>query len=510
MPTNFPTSLDNFTNPQSGNVVESAPIGNAFDAIEAIQTKLGTGTSIPTTVGHVLTVTASGATGFAAPGAGSDVMQWTSVKSHGAAGDGVSDDTAEIAAAISAAPVGGTVYFPPGTYLNTATHALTKRLRFYGPGATILGNDVLVRFFQLNTGSAGTIFDGLKIDGAHTAQTSTLNQGCIEIQDTDVQVLNCTFTRLLSRAVRGDYRASRLFVNNCEFTDFAVQGVDLFTTTTAGDIAGAYITNNRFYRLGPLTGISGKCGIAVVAGTGGEVRDLLILGNEFVDGRGEAIYLQGEVARTKVVRLARVQANRFRNIVDSPVLSLVRTDESIILGNHISNSNALHFENANGSRRNIWANNISMDSPNVAFIGGSVQGNFDGIHAQWIGNAAYNAANGGFQFRNLLPGSSFMYNHLENCGGTNPFWLRGVDGDTVHSTDVLVQGNRIFGGPLSTAQGGIKIESAFVLRTQIEDNKSYDYTGTQFSSAATIVDNGTGTYKVRNRHFNGTAWADSN
>lgn len=63
------------------------------------------------------------------------------VRSFGAVGNGVADDTAEIQAAIAALPSsGGTVYFPPGTYLVTDTLAWgDKDITFnFSSGAKII------------------------------------------------------------------------------------------------------------------------------------------------------------------------------------------------------------------------------------------------------------------------------------------------------------------------------------------------------------------------------------
>ena len=43
-------------------------------------------------------------------------LNFINVKDYGAQGDGVSDDTVAIAAAIL---VGGIIYFPPGTYISS-------------------------------------------------------------------------------------------------------------------------------------------------------------------------------------------------------------------------------------------------------------------------------------------------------------------------------------------------------------------------------------------------------
>ena len=65
-----------------------------------------------------------------------------SVRDHGAAGDGVTDDTAAIQAAMTAAANagGGVVEFPAGTYLMSSAAALTgaNDVHLVGPAATIL------------------------------------------------------------------------------------------------------------------------------------------------------------------------------------------------------------------------------------------------------------------------------------------------------------------------------------------------------------------------------------
>lgn len=68
MPILYPASLDSLTNPTSSDTLDGVPHaaqhGDANDAIEALETKLGTGASVPATVGHALRVTGPGATAF--------------------------------------------------------------------------------------------------------------------------------------------------------------------------------------------------------------------------------------------------------------------------------------------------------------------------------------------------------------------------------------------------------------------------------------------------------------
>src|SRR5258708_9593976 len=62
------------------------------------------------------------------------VAHYTSVQAFGAKGNGVADDTRAIRAAFAAAPAGGTVWFPPGTY----NVSKTLELR---PGTTYRGSN---------------------------------------------------------------------------------------------------------------------------------------------------------------------------------------------------------------------------------------------------------------------------------------------------------------------------------------------------------------------------------
>lgn len=66
--------------------------------------------------------------------AGKETKVFYNVKDYGAVGDGVADDTDEIIAAIAAAPAGGTVFFPVGTYLVSAQLTVGKVLNILGEG----------------------------------------------------------------------------------------------------------------------------------------------------------------------------------------------------------------------------------------------------------------------------------------------------------------------------------------------------------------------------------------
>jgi polygalacturonase len=75
---------------------------------------------------------------------------WYDVRNYGAAGDGVTKDTAAIQAAINAAAPGGVVWLHNGTYLS-GTITLKGNLTFYlDPTATLLGSGSVADYPDLN------------------------------------------------------------------------------------------------------------------------------------------------------------------------------------------------------------------------------------------------------------------------------------------------------------------------------------------------------------------------
>lgn len=72
------------------------------------------------------------------------------VKSYGAVGDGTTDDTAAINAAITAAGTSSCVFFPSGTYLVTATLQMLDGQCFYGEGGSVSALSTIEKGFNGN------------------------------------------------------------------------------------------------------------------------------------------------------------------------------------------------------------------------------------------------------------------------------------------------------------------------------------------------------------------------
>jgi Pectate lyase superfamily protein len=120
-----------------------------------------------------LAITQNGGSPFS-PAASSRLVSdmlgdYVSVKDFGAVGDGSADDTAAINKAISAiSSIGGTVYFPAGTYKTTSTITIPNAVSFLGAGSnasTIKGSMAASDIIQIGDGSrngpAGCTIDSI-------------------------------------------------------------------------------------------------------------------------------------------------------------------------------------------------------------------------------------------------------------------------------------------------------------------------------------------------------------
>jgi uncharacterized protein YjbI with pentapeptide repeats len=174
-----------------------------------------------------------------------------SVKDFGAIGDGTTDDTTAIAAAITyiGSLNGGDIYFPQGTYKVSAPLVLANSQNLVGDtnGATIYNASTTQE--TITAGTSTTIFNGNKsyITGLKFTGNASGAATChgINIQGMQVIVRDCTFAGVKGSGIKGQY-CQYTRINNCAFYNNGRYGIEILTNNvnTQGsndiDIADVY------------------------------------------------------------------------------------------------------------------------------------------------------------------------------------------------------------------------------------------------------------------------------
>lgn len=167
------------------------------------------------------------------------------VKDYGAAGDGVTDDTEAVSAALASIPdTGATLYFPPGTYLISAAFSIAKPVRICGM-ATIRQTTTAIEGSFIITGGPVSI-SGLIFDLAEKGGSDEVNDTAIMLNlgAQDVNIEDCLFTGFVtgiaSTTDNVEPFISGINVSHCTFRDYEF-GILL------DDFIGASITQCRGY-----------------------------------------------------------------------------------------------------------------------------------------------------------------------------------------------------------------------------------------------------------------------
>jgi hypothetical protein len=201
-----------------------------------------------------------------------------SVREFGAKGDGESDDTDAIEAAIASLGRDGVLDFPRGTYLISRELQGRSNLEISGTDATITSRTEVRSFFYFrerkNIAVSGCTFD-MNMGGLPTYAYADLrpknvalffDHGC-----EDVVVRNNRFVNLYSNAVRFYQTIGQLKVLDNEFSSTVQTQMflleHLFFTTIEGDVV---VRGNRFVNAATDSPASAAAGI-FLSGTKGSV-----------------------------------------------------------------------------------------------------------------------------------------------------------------------------------------------------------------------------------------------
>jgi len=303
------------------------------------------------TRGPIISVTASTAAA-SVTGSGTSV----DVRSYGALGDGTTDDTAALVAAMTAA-AGGTVVLPAGTYLHTGP-SITASLVGAGMSKTILHGP------QLTLSASNITMQDLRI--LSSSSTAVISAHCTDVRWTRVQTLHDTG---ISNHLAWDaFDVDRMRVSDCRFgvgglqlsgcDDFLIQGswwdcsyantnepchisgqssgqfVNNTVTNTATDAVDLYssghrcvVANNRFI------GLQGNAGLECKVTMSDDSNNSASAGNKF-----ESTVISNNVFYNFNSTVTSTRVGIFAVFVDNravPAFSVAETNAGIIITGNV-------------------------------------------------------------------------------------------------------------------------------------------------------------------------------
>ena len=189
---------------------------------------------------------------------------YLNVMDFGAKGNGVTDDTAAIQAAInyaeasatppSAAPGVVTVYFPFGLYMLSSALTVTKSLSFvgeghseYSTGARLIQNTTATNHFTVTPIPAGcsVSWDNLTMtaNGGSGGSCLYVGKGC-----NSVRIRGCTFGTPSALAINLQ-GSDDVQIDGNLFDVSATNCISLGTSTAANVVSNCSITNNSFFQI---------------------------------------------------------------------------------------------------------------------------------------------------------------------------------------------------------------------------------------------------------------------
>ena len=322
------------------------------------------------------------------------------VKDFGATGDGTTDDTVAVQAAIDSIPNGGTIYFPPGTYRIARTVGTNDSwgLKVTANNITLMGNDAYLRRYDTDISTYALAYpilfvgtpdsnvasltgnftaDSLKFIGEDTRHASSGGslsdkRNAIEFKNTQATtVRNCQFTSTDSAAIFYQYPFMRDYAN----------GVYYNTTKNYN----SEITNCRFYA--NAHGDAGRALIHLLGCTG--VDQIIIDSNYFewcdvvLDGEGTYGWLN------------QLESDLYTPTVDPAIVwtlgDVKRTGKDWLFSNNIVVNASEHAVYAAGMNATISGNTFRAENSTVCL--GDIK--IRSIGAVVTGNSITTGATGG-------------------------------------------------------------------------------------------------------------------
>lgn len=339
----------------------------------------GVNVNVGTFISPNLTVNNKGLITAVASGTGG----YTTVKSFGALGNGSTNDSTSITAAISGTPVGGTLFFPPGTYPISSSITVNKAIAVQLAVGTVIQLQSGANTSNVTLSAPQAQWLGGTIDGANTHQ-STSGSGIV------ITANNCVVngTEIRNTHSYGILVAGGCYntIENCYVHNTV--GIGIFVTIS-GSSGGNYnsVVNNIVSLAGSGTGDGG----IKVHGDGLAVPVVLCQGNRIIGNHVEntaqiAIEIWGGSPYTVV------EGNV--TLYGQMGISADRSDFSTIVGNTVQAPTQYGIELANSHYATATGNTI--DGQNLSLIGINADGG-GSDHSIISSNTIKNVTTGGIQ-----------------------------------------------------------------------------------------------------------------
>jgi hypothetical protein len=410
-----------------------------------------------------------------------------SVKEFGAVGDGVTDDTAAIQAAITAAPVCATINFDSkDTYLISAQITVNKRLHLRFNGAKIKeGSNLGVPLFLCTSFTDGSI-DGLTVEGAETPSTyagaSALTYVAVQINSSDR--VNVSNVKVFDKSNAVIFSTC----NECVAESVYLDGV--ITSYVAADFNSCAV---RF-----VAGAQNRAVLCGAENAGGAVyqtndgRQLSVVGAWAQDCWDNGVYISSGFDCT-------VSGGTFRRLNGEGSVGVkARGSGHTIFGNTVEGSFAgiqvsgngvtPDAENANGSGTVVVGNiirNVTQSGIVVNFQDGYEPRDFTVSNNQLV-----NVATGGGDNAAILLRGNGHYvvgNTVNGFGGSYAIMSTGPSGNLYRRLKIF--GNRIRGGGANDGIRLVYVGDSEVDGNWFDGNSAADFIELRFCDGVRVINN---------------------
>jgi hypothetical protein len=449
------------------------------------------------------------------------LQESVSVKDFGALGDGVTDDTAAIQAALN---VGGNIYFPPATYILNGNLTIGDNTTLIGSGktSTILhlgpsnyihfsgdysgmenmqvyktttaGNYVQVGVLSLSDPAQGrfTRIDNCKFDLG--SFPSFVNYACIgNYKSFDLRVTNCLLTTGHLALITKYFSSQRItFENNvCDLKVGANGSAELVKIEA---VLEAYINNNTFYS----TGAGASSGLLSLLTLESGSYQTMVANNKFINDYGYGIRIENGDSPTYPGKECIIENNVFESdmtnayciLAGNTDVSDFNVNNNTFIGKVLFYNNGAtidsNYFNGNGDTANVG---MTLRGDDLVFKNNTIRGYQYGLtlgstavgrmnNLAVIGNYFIGQNNDAVTLKYLSGNSSFANNVIihETATGTGSLYCLGSA--TVVGEDILTISNNTIVSPSVPAVVVNSMNGITIKKNQITAATRYSLTST--------------------------------